>query len=342
MPLELPNLDDRTFDDLVAEALQMIPAHAPEWTNHNPSDPGITLIEAFAELTEMLLYRLNRVTDANKLAFLNLLSGLNEDGSKKYTFPAQEFSEQPKPTSTQAITTAELNAELSQVIQQLRQSQRAITVEDFERLALQVAGVERVKCIPRRNLEISRTRVYPEYMSVVVVPISGVSAESVCRQVKEKLLAHRLLTTQIAVVPPTVVKIAVRVKLHLQPDAVESDVMLAAKKALQEWSNPKLERQSEIRGWPFGRSVYVAEIYQVLDGVEGVDYLERQRQEGQWLDEVQPIGVAKEERRVDEGQLSEIKLYPDDVITLGNEKLGNETIYLEFENYSGTGFRGGL
>ena len=53
MPLVLPNLDDRTYADLVAEALAMIPARAPEWTNFNPTDPGVTLIELFAYLAEM-------------------------------------------------------------------------------------------------------------------------------------------------------------------------------------------------------------------------------------------------------------------------------------------------
>ncbi|NEO03207.1 MAG: hypothetical protein F6K50_50230, partial [Moorea sp. SIO3I7] len=75
MPIELPNLDDRTYDDLVQEALGMIPSYAPEWTNHNPSDPGITVIELFAYLTEMLLYRQNRVTEANMRMFLQLLNG---------------------------------------------------------------------------------------------------------------------------------------------------------------------------------------------------------------------------------------------------------------------------
>src|SRR5262245_55631829 len=75
MPLTLPNLDDRTYKDLVQEALASIQAHAPEWTNHNPSDPGITLVELFAYLTEMLIYRVDRVTDANRLAFLKLLRG---------------------------------------------------------------------------------------------------------------------------------------------------------------------------------------------------------------------------------------------------------------------------
>jgi len=75
MPLQTPNLDDRRYNDLVAEALANIPVYSPEWSNYNPYDPGITLIELFAYLGDMLLYRLNRVTDANVRKFLKLLNG---------------------------------------------------------------------------------------------------------------------------------------------------------------------------------------------------------------------------------------------------------------------------
>ena len=68
-----PKLDDRTFNDIVEEAISMIPRYAPEWTNHNPSDPGITLIELAAWMTDLLIYRLNQVPEKNYVAFLNLL-----------------------------------------------------------------------------------------------------------------------------------------------------------------------------------------------------------------------------------------------------------------------------
>ncbi|HET9622633.1 MAG TPA: putative baseplate assembly protein, partial [Kofleriaceae bacterium] len=61
------------FNDIVEEALSMIPRYAPEWTNYNPSDPGITLIELAAWMTDLLIYRLNQVPDKNYVAFLNLL-----------------------------------------------------------------------------------------------------------------------------------------------------------------------------------------------------------------------------------------------------------------------------
>jgi hypothetical protein len=68
-----PKLDDRNYYDIVAEAISMIPRYAPEWTNHNPSDPGITIIELAAWMTDILIYRLNQVPDRNYVAFLNLL-----------------------------------------------------------------------------------------------------------------------------------------------------------------------------------------------------------------------------------------------------------------------------
>ena len=73
MPLPDPQLDDRRFQDIVNEAKQLIPRYTPEWTDHNVSDPGVTLIELFAWMTDMLLYRLNRVPEKSYLRFMDLL-----------------------------------------------------------------------------------------------------------------------------------------------------------------------------------------------------------------------------------------------------------------------------
>jgi predicted phage baseplate assembly protein len=73
MPLTAPNLDDRQFSDIVAEAKTLIPRYAPEWTNFNESDPGITLVELLAWMTEILTYRLNQVPDLNYIKFLQLI-----------------------------------------------------------------------------------------------------------------------------------------------------------------------------------------------------------------------------------------------------------------------------
>jgi len=73
MPLQAPQLDTLAFADIVAQAKLLIPRYAPEWTNFNESDPGITLVELFAWMTEITLYRLNQVPDLNYIKFLQLI-----------------------------------------------------------------------------------------------------------------------------------------------------------------------------------------------------------------------------------------------------------------------------
>ncbi|WP_199522520.1 putative baseplate assembly protein [Geodermatophilus marinus] len=69
----MPDLDDRTFQDLVDDAKRLLQQRCPEWSDHNVSDPGVTLIEAVAQMVDQLVYRLNRVPDRHYLKFLELL-----------------------------------------------------------------------------------------------------------------------------------------------------------------------------------------------------------------------------------------------------------------------------
>ena len=73
MPLPTPKLDDRNFQDLVNETKRLIPRYCPEWTDHNVSDPGVTLIELFAYMVDLLLYRVNRVPQRNYIKWLEML-----------------------------------------------------------------------------------------------------------------------------------------------------------------------------------------------------------------------------------------------------------------------------
>ncbi|HEX8723119.1 MAG TPA: putative baseplate assembly protein [Pyrinomonadaceae bacterium] len=74
MPLQLPVLDNRNFEQLLTEAKSRIRVYTPEWTNFElESDPGITIVQLFAFLTENLLYRADRIPERNRLKFLQLL-----------------------------------------------------------------------------------------------------------------------------------------------------------------------------------------------------------------------------------------------------------------------------
>ncbi|MBR8839101.1 MAG: putative baseplate assembly protein [Stigonema ocellatum SAG 48.90 = DSM 106950] len=113
------NLDDRSFDDLVQECVTRIPRYCPEWTDHNLSDPGITLIELFAWLTDQMLLRFNQVPRKNYIAFLELLGirlqppaparteltfYLTSDLPEPYTIPLGIEVSTVRTETTQAIT----------------------------------------------------------------------------------------------------------------------------------------------------------------------------------------------------------------------------------------------
>lgn len=113
------NLDDRTFDDLVEECIMRIPRYCPEWTDHNLSDPGITLIELFAWLTDQMLLRFNQVPRKNYVAFLELLGirlqppapahtqltfYLSSDLPEAYTIPAGVEVATVRTETAEAIT----------------------------------------------------------------------------------------------------------------------------------------------------------------------------------------------------------------------------------------------
>ena len=281
MPIPLPNLDDHTYADLTAQATALIPSLDPAWTNHNPSDPGITLVELFAWLTEMLLYQVNQVPAANTQTFLKLLNGPDWV--------------QPPGASLQAAT--------RQTILNLRDRYRAVTAADFELLALTAwpaspqasqlrgdwklqagAQLARVRCIPRRNLAAADRAVRgadaPAHVSLVVMPAPGdqvTSTDQYQTALHDALWQffdeRRTLTTRHHVVGPVYLPVQISANLALREDAPPQQALAAARQALLAWSDP-LTGGVNGQGWPFGRAVYTSEASAVLEQVPLVDYVE--------------------------------------------------------------------
>jgi hypothetical protein len=96
MGLIAPKLDDRHFQDIVDEAKKRIPHYCKEWTDHNVSDPGITLVELFAWMTDIILYRLNLVPDRHYIKFMEML-GITLQGPVPATVPVTFWLSVPQP-----------------------------------------------------------------------------------------------------------------------------------------------------------------------------------------------------------------------------------------------------
>jgi hypothetical protein len=101
------NLDDKKFDDIVSEARTLLARYGKEWTDYNFSDPGITFIDLFAWLTEMQIYQLNRITDANYRKFLKLVGmrpAFAQPARVDITFESSNEIHGPIKAGTQLIT----------------------------------------------------------------------------------------------------------------------------------------------------------------------------------------------------------------------------------------------
>ena len=289
MPLNVPNLDDRTYDDLVEEALGMLPRYAPGWTNHNASDPGITIIELLAYVVELLIYRLNRVSRDTRLRFLQLLVGATP----------------PDGTAWSALSTEEIDERLRQAVRGLTHTHRAVTAEDYEHHAHETsaspaAQVVRAKSFARRNLDAAgvegRDRDAPGHLSVIGVPPDGTRGDAVqtmLEQLREHLEPMKLIATRLHVVEPFFLRVRIAARIHLREDVGDERrgrVREDALRALQEFGSPMVGGGPQGEGWPFGRALYLSEVYERLEQMEGVDY----------VDDVDVVEIALREGVTDE------------------------------------------
>ena len=249
MSLNLPTLDDRTYADLVREGIELIPASAPGWTNHNASDPGITLVELFAYLAEIYLYRVDRVSAESKAKFLKLLT---------------EFDRH------RTVDDPQLHA----AVVAMRMPSRAVSEADFESLAMNAVRqgsysgkVARVHCYSRRNFEAAsgaeRQRNRPGHTTVVFVPVDSRLAQtelaSIAQAIKSTLEPRRLLTSRVHVVSPRYVDVAIRISVAI----AESRASTVEKKIRQ-------DVEDLYRSWPLGQSVYTSDLYRRLATVHEV------------------------------------------------------------------------
>jgi phage-related baseplate assembly protein len=252
MPIPLPNLDDTTYAQLVAQALHRIPENAPEWTNHNESDPGITLVQLLAYFTEILIYQTNEITDGDRVAFARLLGAHHVEG-------------------------ADADEELKQAIVSRRVEQRAVTPADFERHVLAAdAGVARARCLARRNLEeanqAARLADRPGHVTVLVLPHAGAELAAVLPRVRANLEQRRLLTVRVHVTPAPFVRIRMGFRVIPQRGASAEAVRRDATAALKEFLDP-LTGGRQRTGWPFGRSIFVSELYRIVAKLPDVDHV---------------------------------------------------------------------
>jgi hypothetical protein len=246
MGLPVQKLDDVTFEQLVDQAIKRISQYAPEWTDYNISDPGITLLEMLAWLVEMQIFTLDQITDYHKRKYLKLLSG------------------------TEPKLDENLDDAVKKALLDLKKPYRAVTFGDYEYIALHTEGAD----LARAKAYLAMNEKQQAVVNVIVVPKVGLTAtDELKRKICLNLDKRRLVTTLIKIADPEYVKVAVHAVIRAKPLAAPDKLKQRVMDELEKFFDPR--RGYDGSGWPFGRTVYLSEVYAKIEGVDGVDCVQR-------------------------------------------------------------------
>jgi predicted phage baseplate assembly protein len=160
----------------------------------------------------------------------------------------------------------------------LRHANRAVTVEDFQRLAAETPGIAlgRVEVLPRFKPQQRRENV-PGVVSVMVLPFKEVrvapsprAGRPFLEAVHAYLDARRPLSTELYTIGCEYVPIAVSVGVDLKDGAQREEVLLAVRDALRRflWALPPGGPDGS--GWPLRRPIRDRELEVVVAQVPGI------------------------------------------------------------------------
>jgi predicted phage baseplate assembly protein len=166
----------------------------------------------------------------------------------------------------------------AQVVARLAAPERAITLDDLERLARATPGVP-----------VARVRAAADYhphfpqlpaagcVTLAVVPRGLGPAPTptlgLLDAVRAYLRRRRPVALELHVIAPTYTQVAVRARLHLAPDAQTAAVVAAASARLDAFFHP-LTGGPDGDGWPIGRDVYRSEVLALLQEIAGVHHVD--------------------------------------------------------------------
>lgn len=255
----VPTTLEPGYDGLVQQALAVLPAHAPQWTDHNVSDPGITLIELLAYFSDALLYRLGRSGMAARPGFLSLLGGTPAGG--------------------------DLDEALRSRVAELAQADCAVTPQDHERLALQALSAlphardTRVLCLPRTAPDQPASDAMAERAGHTTLVVfcaphaTPAEREQQLAAVHRHLEPRRLLGSRLHVAAPQPLYLALRVRATASPQADRRLAARGLRAVLDAWQRSDADRLQAARA---RRTLTLslaalAEQLASVPGVEGVD-----------------------------------------------------------------------
>jgi predicted phage baseplate assembly protein len=157
----------------------------------------------------------------------------------------------------------------------LTKPQRAVTLADYETLALETPGVRLARVAARANLDPSFPCIRATgVITVIILPYlpsdRPMPSPGLRRLVAAYLNRRRIVGTRVIVAAPVYVEVSVRAKVQSYPGKNINQVQQQIMQSLNQFFHP-LFGGSDGKGWVFGRDVYRSEVLQVIDETPGSD-----------------------------------------------------------------------
>lgn len=282
MAIQLPNLDTKTYEDISGEIIASIPKYTDKWTNHNPSDPGITILEMLSWIAETTLYRINGIPHESYVNFLRLVAGasgtdeverlLKDPHTDKYHRNILDFLNEIEKGYDKTIP--EIKAES---LLFLKSRYRAVTEDDFRQLAIEATDLLGVKV---RRVIVEKA---PDENKVVIVliPDKWKQYEELTESEKQGrykeltgyvvdyLNPRTLIGTRIEVKQPVYSDVGIDLKVICHNYAIAEKIEADTKDRILQHLDPFVGGD-EKTGWPYRRSLSVYEIAQIVGETDGI------------------------------------------------------------------------
>lgn len=286
MAIQLPNLDTKTYEEISEEMVASIPKYTDKWTNHNPSDPGITILELLSWIAETTLYRMNGVPNESYINFLRLVAGasgtdeverlLKDPYQDKYHRKLLDFLNEIEEGHDKTIPEIKTEA-----LMFLKSRYRAVTEDDFRRLAIEATdlfGVKVRRVIVEKALD-------EDKVVIVLVPDKWKQYEELAESEKlgrykelavsvmDYLNPRTLIGTRIWVKQPVYSDVGIDLKVVCHHYAIAEKIEADTKDRILKHLDPFVGGDGKT-GWPYRRSLSVYEIAQIVEETDGVKQVE--------------------------------------------------------------------
>lgn len=270
MPIKIPNLDNRTYDDLMQEMIASIPKYSKEWTNFNPSDPGIAILELLAWITEAFIYRTNIIPEQSYINFLKLLAGteIYDEGDAEHKEIREFIHEITVEGKKTDLLTMKAIAEKF-----MTSRYTAVTEEDYKNLILNAYPDD-----------IKRVEVLSGPLMTQIMVIPETPGETIVK-IKNFLTKRRLIGTALNVTNAEYLDISLELTLLCKSYANSDyfDKSITYEPGTADETSKKIEDLvagnvftyfdcltggPDGKGWPIGRNLMKYELYQAIEQEE--------------------------------------------------------------------------